>query len=235
MEKRRRNDAAYFMIMLTYTLAVISRPALVSLLFIPVMALHAFTIDKVLPKVLSRKMAISDALLLSLNAIPYLYFFTPLVLIPATAFSLSIILSYARFKVLPQLTGTLGIALLYMPLVQIFGGWKILDIGIYLIWSTYTLSEAIFVEYKLPFRDVSVNELRATWIFSLILDSISVIFSPLFVLPLIEPTIRYMKPGEKLKVSSEIKELGKKGIKRTLLVFFLLLFILLLGYHGVSI
>ncbi|BBG25117.1 hypothetical protein [Sulfuracidifex tepidarius] len=47
---RRRNDAAYFIIILTYILAVASHPALVSLTFLPIMALHGFTIDKNPPK-----------------------------------------------------------------------------------------------------------------------------------------------------------------------------------------
>ncbi|MEM0374159.1 MAG: hypothetical protein QXO96_06390, partial [Sulfolobales archaeon] len=59
-ERRRRNEAAYFLILLTYLLAVVSRPALISLIFLPVMILHAFTIDLVLPKVLSRKLGFKE-------------------------------------------------------------------------------------------------------------------------------------------------------------------------------
>ena len=225
---RRRNDAAYFILLLTYILAVASRPALVSLIFLPIIALHGVTIDKTLPKVLSRKIGLTEIGLFALNSIPYLYFFTPLVFIPATAFLLTIILSYTRSKMLPQLAGTLGLALLYLPLVQIFGGWSMLNLGVYLVWSTYTLVEAIYVEYKLPFRKVSVNQLRLSWVASLVLNSFAVIINPLLVLPLIEPTIRYINPGGKLKSASEIKDLGRKGIKRTLLVFILLLLIVML-------
>ncbi|BDC17595.1 hypothetical protein [Acidianus sp. HS-5] len=228
MERGRRNDAAYFILLLTYILAVASHPALVSLIFLPIMALHGFTIDKTLPKVLSRKIGLTEIGLFALNSIPYLYFFTPLIFIPATAFLLTIILSYTKSKMLPQLTGTLGLALLYLPLVQIFGGWSMLNLGVYLVWSTYTLVEAIYVEYKLPFRKVSINQLRLSWVASLILNSFAVIINPLLVLPLIEPTIRYINPGAKLKSASEIKGLGRKGIKRTLLVFILLLLIVML-------
>lgn len=225
---RRRNEAAYTLVALTYTLAVISRPSLVGIAFLPLMIFHAFTIDVVLPKVLSRKVGIKEIGLLIINAIPYIYFFTPLILIPALAFLLSIVLSYTKSKVLPQLIGTLGIALLYLPLVQIFGGIKIINIGAYLVWATYVLTEAIYVEYKLPFRQVSIKQIRISWIICLLADAFSVIISPLFVLPLIEPTIRFMRPGDKLKVASQIRELGRKGAKKTLLVFFLLVAIILI-------
>ncbi|MBB5254843.1 hypothetical protein [Sulfurisphaera ohwakuensis] len=226
--RRRRNDAAYFLIILTYVLAVVSHPSLISLIFLPVMILHAFTIDLILPKVLSRKIGAKDIAILAVNTIPYIYFFTPLILIPALAFLLSIVLSYTKSKILPQLIGTVGISLLYLPLVQIFGGINIVDIGVYLVWSTYTLTEAIYVEYKLPYRQVSIKQLRVSWLTSLLINVISIIIFPLFVLPLIEPTIRFMKPGEKLKAASQIKELGKKGLKRTILVFSLLLAIILI-------
>ncbi|BFI74831.1 hypothetical protein [Sulfurisphaera ohwakuensis] len=226
--RRRRNDAAYFLIILTYVFAVVSYPSLISLIFLPVMILHAFTIDLILPKVLSRKIGAKDIAILAVNTIPYIYFFTPLILIPALAFLLSIILSYTKSKILPQLIGTVGISLLYLPLVQIFGGINIVDIGVYLVWTTYTLTEAIYVEYKLPYRQVSIKQLRVSWLTSLLINVISIIIFPLFVLPLIEPTIRFMKPGEKLKVASQIKELGKKGLKRTILVFSLLLAIILI-------
>ncbi|MEM1627092.1 MAG: hypothetical protein QXV69_07465 [Sulfolobaceae archaeon] len=227
-ERRRRNEAAYFLILLTYLLAVVSRPALISLIFLPVMILHAFTIDLVLPKVLSRKLGFKEVSLLALNTIPYIYFFTPFSFIPAIAFLLSIILAYTSSKILPQLLGTLGIPLLYLPLVQIFGGIRTIDIGAYLIWSTYILTEAIYVEYKLPYRKVSANQLRASWIVSLIVDVYPILISPLFILPLIEPTIRFMKPGEKLKAASQIKELGKKGLKKTIVVLLLLIVIILI-------
>ncbi|BAB65746.1 hypothetical protein [Sulfurisphaera tokodaii] len=226
--RRRRNDAAYFLIILTYVLAVVSHPSLISLIFLPVMILHAFTIDLILPKVLSRKIGAKDIAILAVNTIPYIYFFTLLILIPALAFLLSIILSYTKSKILPQLIGTVGISLLYLPLVQIFGGINIVDIGVYLVWTTYTLTEAIYVEYKLPYRKVSIKQLRASWLTSLLINVISIIIFPLFVLPLIEPTIRFMKPGEKLKAASQIKELGRKGLKRTILVFSLLLAIILI-------
>ncbi|BBG23780.1 hypothetical protein [Sulfuracidifex tepidarius] len=222
MESRRRNDAAYFMLLLTYALAVVSRPTLVSIVFLPVMVMHGFTIDKVLPNVLSGRIGVKDLGLFVLNTVPYLYFFTPLIFIPAAAFLLSILLSYAKSRILPQLSGTLGISLLYLPLVQVFGGANEIDIGAYLVWATYTLGEAIYVEYKLPFRRVIANQLRVSWLASLLLDVASVAVYPLFILPLIEPTIRFMMPGDKLKAASQVKELGKRGIKKTLLVFFLL-------------
>ncbi|QIW23607.1 hypothetical protein EWF20_05175 [Sulfolobus sp. S-194] len=226
--RRRRNDAAYFLIILTYILAVASHPSLISLIFLPVMILHAFTIDLILPKVLSRKIVTKDIGILAVNTIPYIYFFTSLILIPALAFLLSIVLSYTRSKILPQLVGTVGISLLYLPLVQIFGGINIVDLGVYLIWTTYTLTEAIYVEYKLPYRQVSIKQLRVSWLTSLVINVVSIIIFPLFILPLIEPTIRFMNPGGKLKAASQIKELGRKGLKRTILVFALLLAIILI-------
>lgn len=225
--KRRRNEAAYFLLLLTFVLAAASRPSLTALVFLPAVFLHGFTIDKVLPRVLSRKLTVREVLLLAVNAAPYVYFFTPLALIPATAFLLSIVLSYARSNVLPQLMGTVGISLLYLPLVQIFGGVRVIDLGVYLVWATYTLVEGIYVEYKLPYRRVTENQLRISWLSSLALNAISVAISPLLVLPLIEPTIRFMKPGEKLSSPAQIRELGRRGAKRTLLAFALLLAVIL--------
>ncbi|BCS93069.1 hypothetical protein [Metallosphaera javensis (ex Sakai et al. 2022)] len=228
--QRTRNHGAYFMLLLSYILALAGSLKPLLLVIAPLVALHAVTVDLTYSKMLARKLGKTDLSLMIINAIPYLFLFRPYFLIPATIFLLSIILSYAKVNVLPQILGTLGLSSLMLPWISLAGTVTILDISVYVVWCAYTVVEALYVEYKLPFRKIGANVVRGTWaIFLLVGGAFSFLFPPL-ALSLIEPSIRFFKPGEKLRSASEIRELGKRGSKRTIALFALLAFTLIL-YH----
>ncbi|AWR98408.1 hypothetical protein [Metallosphaera hakonensis] len=228
--QRTRNHAAYFMILLTYVLFVVAAPRLIDLIIAPLMILHAVTVDLTYSKMLSRKLGKRDFGLMALNAVPYLFLFRLTLLIPALIFSLSIILSYSKINVIPQVLGTLGLSSLLLPWISIAQSVTPLDVAVYMVWCAYTLVESIYVEYKLPFRNLRAGIVRIVWALSLLICVITSLAFPPVLVSLVEPSIRFMRPGEKLRSASQIKELGKRGSKRTILLFALLAVALIL-YH----
>ncbi|MEL9970543.1 MAG: hypothetical protein QXR57_07415 [Metallosphaera sp.] len=226
--QRTRNHGAYFMIILTYLLTVTASLKTLVLVILPIMILHALTVDLTYSKMLARKLSKLDLVLMGVNAIPYVFLFRPLLLIPASIFLLSIILSYSKVNVVPQVLGTLGLSSLLLPWISIVRGISLLDVSVYLIWCSYTLVEALYVEYKLPFRKLGARAVKIGWLTSIAINALFVPFFPPVALTLIEPSVRFLRPGNKLSSATEIKELGKKGSKRTGLLFTLLLIILLI-------
>ena len=232
--QRTRNHAAYFMLLLTYILALAGSPKPFLLLFVPLVALHAVTVDLTYSKMLARKLGKFDVGLMIINAVPYLFFFRPYFLIPATIFLLSIALSYSKVNVLPQVLGTLGLSSLLLPWISVVKNVTLLDVSVYMVWCAYTLVEALYVEYKLPSRKLGANVVRGMWGISLIVTgALSLLYPPLAI-SLIEPSVRFFRPGEKLRSASEIRDLGKRGSKRTITLFTLLVITLIL-YHVVGI
>ncbi|MEM2012999.1 MAG: hypothetical protein QW536_06595, partial [Metallosphaera sp.] len=133
-----------------------------------------------------------------------------------------------------QVLGTLGLSSLLLPWISVVKNVTLLDVSVYMVWCAYTLVEALYVEYKLPSRKIGANVVRGMWGISLIVTgALSLLYPPLAI-SLIEPSVRFFRPGEKLRSASEIRDLGKRGSKRTITLFTLLVITLIL-YHVVGI
>lgn len=89
--------------------------------------------------------------------------------------------------------------------------------------GAYGLVEALYVEYKLPHRRVGSWWLRGTWLAFLFVFLPLTSPFPILWLSLVEPTLRFLRPGPKLTSGTEIRRLGKAGARRTGLMFAFLL------------
>jgi hypothetical protein len=226
--ERKRNHAAYFLLSLTYILSLVSRPSMILLAILPLVGLHGYTVDATYSKMLSRKLGVKEVLLLTISVIPYLFLLNEFFLIPGVVFLLAITFSYLKVNVVPQLLGTMGLTLLYLPWVALRGRVGEEALLLFLLWNSYTFTEALYVEYKLPFRGINLWYLRASWLVSLLVTISLIPVEPLSLVALVEPTIRFMWPGGKLEKASQIRELGRRGSKRTLLFFSILLVLALI-------
>jgi hypothetical protein len=81
-------------------------------------------------------------------------------------------------------------------------------------WTAYAFLGALYVEYKLPFRNLSLRTLRvASFATALLLALISFGY-PVLLASFLEPIYRTVRPGEKLSSPKEIRALGRKGARK---------------------
>lgn len=220
-----RSTGVLLLIIMTYILALISASKIIYALIILILSiLHIITIDKLRSKVLTKTLSIADWLLVLLNMIPYILFLNIFLLIPSLFYIVSIIMAYLDVREWSNALALAGSASLYLPWVKIMGEVKFINIIIFIIWISYSFTEGLYVEYKLPYKTIDIIYVKYVWISLLPVLVFLSTFQPILILSLIEPTIRFFKPGEKLKSGSQIKELGRKTGIRHLLVLIILIF-----------
>jgi hypothetical protein len=170
------------------------------------------------------KLSKMDYILIILASIPYL-FIKPsiLLLLPISVILLTFIMYYFKNAMWGNILGTTFLSSLAL-VWSIFVNNSFLLPSIY--WILYILVGALYVEYKIPFRRLNKEVVQWAWVISIIILvflSLYVFKVPLLLLSLIEPSLRFMTPGQKLGSMKELGTLGKKGAKRDVLFITLLL------------
>lgn len=185
---------------------------------VPLVLLNGFSVERLYARLLSRKFSKFDYFLVVLNSFPYLFFFTLYFIIPLIFIILAFITSYLKIKIIPTLFGTYSIASLYLPWTAILYEVNIKVFSIFVLWFLYTLTQSLYVEYKIPFRKISKNIVRLAWIISLFLVVYFSLYIPIILLGIIEPSIRFLNPGNKLSSAKDIKNLGWKMARRSMIL-----------------
>jgi hypothetical protein len=225
--KRRSNTGAIILFILTFTLSVeILKNIMNLLILIPLVILHIFTVNELYDKALARRLSKKDLVLIAINGLPYILLTNWSIIIPALIFAMGIITSYARIQIIPQILGTIGISSFLLPWYLILNkNINFIITNIYLYWIIYTYVEAIYVEYKLPYRKIGYEVVVISWSIGLFGLIFLTFLSKTYILlsSLIEPSLRFFNPGNKLSTSREIRDLGMRGLKRLLLYFSILL------------
>ncbi|MGC8947855.1 MAG: hypothetical protein ACP5OK_00780 [Thermoprotei archaeon] len=220
-----RSTGALLLIIMTYILALTSSSKIIYVPIIFVLSiLHTITVDRLRSKVLARELNVVDWILILFNMVPYIFFFNIFLFIPFTFYIAAIAMAYLKVREWPNILALTGAASLYLPWVGIMGYIKPVNIIIFIIWISYSFTEALYVEYKFPYKTIDANYVKYTWISLLPILIFLSTSQPILILSLIEPTFRFFKPGEKLKSGAQIKELGRRTSMRYSLILIILIF-----------
>ncbi|AWR95254.1 hypothetical protein [Acidianus brierleyi] len=221
---RITNTGALSLIFTTFLFsAFLTSKFLILTELIPLVLLNGFTIERLYSRLLSRKFCKFDYFLIALNSVPYLLFFTVYLIIPLIFIIFAFITSYLKIKIIPTLFGTYSIVSLYLPWSAILYEINIKVISIFVLWFLYTLTQSLYVEYKIPFRKISKNTVRLAWIISLFTIVYFSLYIPIILIGLIEPSIRFLNPGNKLSSAKDIKNLGWKIARRTIILMLVII------------
>ncbi len=221
-----RNRGLYFVGVLTYIvslLPIVGVDPMRAVLLIPLGLATLAATECLRPRAASGRLGPKEGLIITLISVPYLALALlepPFLLSVPAAFLLTTLLLYnANLQAWGNVTGTALIA----SLSFVWGGF----IGptflvAYLYWTLYVFTGAVYVEYKLPFRRFSPNSVRLSWVVSLLTVAPLTVNHPLLALALVEPSFRFLRPGERLSSPKEIRNLGRKGLWKDLLFLTLL-------------
>ncbi|EZQ11389.1 hypothetical protein CM19_01535 [Candidatus Acidianus copahuensis] len=217
-----RNHGLFGLLTYTYVISLFPKSDLIrALILVPILLYSIVVLDKLNPKVEVFKLSYLDILLGVLSAIPYILIIYEVrsftVLIPITLLLLSLYFFHERKSMWGNVVGTAFISALSFILTLFLNNPFYLIIPSF--WTLYTFTQALYVEYKIPYRKLDRKVLMVSWSISLfLLITLSLYLNVfLMLLALIEPSVRFFKPGEKLKSSKEIRSLGRGGMKRDLL------------------
>ncbi|BCU69839.1 hypothetical protein [Stygiolobus caldivivus] len=215
-KSRVRNHALYFLGVASYVVSLIpfvKVDALRALVLVPIIAYTLPVMEYVQPRVMSLKLGYKDVVLIIPALLPYVFMKPNIyILIPASLLVLTFLLYFTKLTMWGNVVGTAFEASLSMVWGTFVNNPLFLIPSLY--WLLYIFNGAIYVEYKIPFRKLDKRVVQVSWLTSLLLMLFIGMRTPLLFLTLIEPTIRYLKPGEKLKSPKEIKELGRKGSRK---------------------
>ncbi|ARM76893.1 hypothetical protein [Acidianus manzaensis] len=223
MTLKVRNEALYGVGVLSYIVSIIPFIGInlfKALILIPILAYNLPIMEYLQPKAMVLKLGKKEILLAILAGIPYLFFLNFFAIVPVFLLLLTFFLYYKKNTMMGTVMGTTFVASL-----SIFWAYSVHAFFVPAIfWTFYIFAGALFVEYKIPYRKLKKNDVIFTWILILIILLIlSMKFDYLLLLALIEPSIRFLLPGDKLKSMKELPELGKRGAKRDLLFVALLI------------
>ncbi|QGA54093.1 hypothetical protein GFS03_05670 [Sulfolobus sp. E5-1-F] len=222
-----RNHALYFLGALTYVVALI--PFLTvnlvrTLILVPIIIYTLPIMEYLQPKVMSLKIGYKDILLMIPPIIPYVFLpyneQSVYILIPLALMLLTFTLYLAKYTMWGNVIGTAFEASISIVWGLFVYNFLFLIPSIY--WLLYIFVGALYVEYKIPFRRLNKRIVQISWIISLISLIALSLKNPITLITLLEPSTRYLIPGEKLKSTKEIKDLGKRGSKRDMLFVALL-------------
>lgn len=228
----RRNHALYFLGVISYFIALVPFNVnwIRALILIPIIAYTLPIMEYLQPKIMVMKVSYKDVLLIIPTVIPYLLMnLSVYLLIPISLLILTFVLYYAKLTMWGTVIGTAFESSLSSVWGIFVNNPAFLLPSIY--WLLYILTGAFYVEYKIPFRKLDKKVPQISWIVSLIVLVTLSINYPLTLISLIEPSIRFLNPGEKLKSSKEIKDLGKNGSKRDLLFVASLTIAFVISYY----
>ncbi|WP_338598537.1 hypothetical protein V6M85_07785 [Sulfolobus tengchongensis] len=219
-----RNHALYFLGVLTYILALIpffNINIVRAIILIPIIAYTLPIMEYIQPRIMAVKVDYKDILLIIVTLIPYIFMpFNVYLAIPASLLILTFGLYLTKNTMWGNVLGTTFEVSLSIVWGTFIENHNFLLPAIY--WILYIFTGALYVEYKIPFRKLDKRIVQISWIISIIVLLLLSLKNPLPLLTLIEPSIRYLKPGEKLKSPKEIKDLGKRGSRRDIIFIILL-------------
>ncbi len=230
---RITNTGALSLIFTTFLFsAFLTSRFIVLVELIPLVFLNGFTIERLYARLLSRKFCKLDYVLIIFNSLPYLLFFTIYLIIPLFFIILAFVTSYLKIGIIPTLFGTYSIASLYLPWSAILYEVNFKVFSIFILWFLYTLTQSLYVEYKVPFRKISKNIVRFAWIISLFPIVYFSRYIPIMLIGVIEPSIRFLNPGNKLTSAKDIKNLGWKIARRsTILILVIIVCEIFIRYY----
>ncbi|BDB99535.1 hypothetical protein [Saccharolobus caldissimus] len=230
MKMKVRNHALYFIGILSYIVSLIpffGINIIRALLLIPVIAYTLPILEYLQPKIMVLKINYKDLLLILLATIPYIFIKINLyIIIPIVLLIVTFIFYFNKNTMWGNVLGTTFIVSLSLV-------WALFEDNYFFIpeiyWILYIFTGALYVEYKIPYRKLNKTIVQASWVLSLIILTLISLNTPLLLVSLIEPSTRFLRPGEKLKSPKEIAPLGKKGSRRDIIFVALLMLLSLLS------
>ncbi|ACP45181.1 conserved hypothetical protein [Sulfolobus islandicus Y.G.57.14] len=230
MKMRVRNHALYFIGILSYIVSLIpffGINVIRALLLIPVIAYTLPILEYLQPKIMILKINYKDILLILLATMPYIFIKINIyIIIPIVLLIVTFIFYFNKNTMWGNVLGTTFIVSLSLV-------WALFESNYFLIpdiyWILYIFTGALYVEYKIPYRRLDKSIVQASWVLSLIILTLISLNTPLLLVSLIEPSTRFLRPGEKLKSSKEIALLGRKGSRRDIIFVTLLILLSLLS------
>jgi len=230
MKMRVRNHALYFIGILSYIVSLIpffGINVIRALLLIPVIAYTLPILEYLQPKIMILKINYKDILLILLAAIPYIFIEINIyIIVPIVLLIVTLTFYFNKNTLWGNVLGTTFVVSLSL-VWALFEGNQFLIPDIY--WILYIFAGALYVEYKIPYRRLDKSIVQASWVLSLIILTLISLNTPLLLVSLIEPSTRFLRPGEKLKSSKEIALLGRKGSRRDIIFVTLLILLSLLS------
>ncbi|AHC52094.1 hypothetical protein SUSAZ_09375 [Sulfolobus acidocaldarius SUSAZ] len=237
--RKVRNHALYVVGIMSYVVSLIPFYNLNffrTIILIPILAYTLPILEHLQPKVMVLKLSKVDYILIILASIPYLFIKQSILLIlPISLILLTFALYYFRNTMWGNVLGTTFLSSLSIV-------WNIFVYNSFLLpslyWILYILVGALYVEYKIPFRKLSKGVVQEAWVISVIILvflSLYVFKVPLLLLSLIEPSLRFIRPGQKLGSMKELARLGKKGVKRDSLFIALLSILSIIWAYQISV
>jgi len=233
MKMRVRNHALYFIGILSYVVSLIpffGINVIRALLLIPVIAYTLPILEHLQPKIMTLKIDYKDILLILLSAIPYIFVeinnVIMYIIVPIVLLIVTLTFYFNKNTLWGNVLGTTFVVSLSL-VWALFEGNQFLIPDIY--WILYIFAGALYVEYKIPYRRLDKSIVQASWILSLVILTLISLNTPLLLVSLIEPSTRFLRPGEKLKSPKEITLLGRKGSKRDVIFVVLLILLSLLS------
>ena len=226
MSKVFRNHGLYTVGVFSYIISLIpfSGINLVrALILLPIALLTLIVADYLQPSLMSFRIRAKEIVLSALLAIPYLFAINIYLLIPLTLLVLTIVAYWKRKLMIGNVLGTVFIASLSFAWLGFVSNSLILP-SVY--WLLYILCGALYVEYKLPIRKLDRRVVQLSWLASLAILILLTMKSSLLLmlLTVIEPSSRFLFPGDKLASMKDVGKLGRRGAKKDVLFIALLIF-----------
>ncbi|MGC9105120.1 MAG: hypothetical protein ACP5HQ_01665 [Thermoprotei archaeon] len=215
---KRRNHAVYFLGLLSYVVSLVPFTELrpLSAAIALAMSLYVFPVlDYLQPKFATWKLGARDVAVSVASGLPYAVamILSPSLIyaVPALLLGATLLLHYRRKAMWGNVVGTAFVASLSFVWSAVAGNPFVLADA---YWTAYAFFGAVYVEYKLPFRQLSLRTLRVAAVTVALLLAVASYGHPLLIASLAEPLFRAVKPGGKLGSAKEIKALGRKGAWR---------------------
>lgn len=229
MKIKIRNHALYFVGIFSYIVSLV--PLHVNferaLLLLPVVLIDLLVLEYLQPKVMSLRMKWTDAGLAMVAGVPYIFMISPLMVVPVFSLFLSLLFFKERNTMLGNVMGTtfvVSLSLVWGNFVE--NPFLLPDV----YWILYILTGALYVEYKIPFRNLDKKVTSIVWMIVVPVLIYLSMDSPLLLISLIEPSIRFLNPGDKLKSTKEISTMGRNIAKRDAIFLVILIITSVLAF-----
>jgi len=211
-----KNHGLYFVGIFSYVTSLIPFLGINlvrALILLSIALVTLIVADYLQPSLMSFRIGAKEIVLSALLAIPYLFAINIYLLIPLTLLALTLVAYWKRKLMMGNVLGTAFIASLSFAWLGFVNNSFILP-SVY--WLLYILCGAIYVEYKIPIRKLDKKAVQISWLASLSILILLTLKSSLLLmlLSLIEPSFRFLLPGEKLASMKDVAKLGRRGAVR---------------------
>jgi len=224
-----------FVLILTYILAVIlvGRLSIFTILLLGLMFFNFFSIEYVHPQLMKGHLNLKEIIIIILNILPYtflLYFISLVLLIPIFLLLFSVIMYLSHKIVFASVFGVVLSASLLLPW-YIMLSWNTPSqdvLTIYIAWLAYNLMSSLYIESRLPHRQL--NPWFVTIVWFILLPVLLYLSSHLvYLLALAEPTFRALSVHKEGDIQfNKIKQFGWMNVARSVFFSILLIFYIIL-------